>query len=620
MLLVGYAVFAASTARAQTPVGDVCVEGLVINWKEEPLEGWVVTLTSDIPGFPALGITTTSAAEPDEDDPNEYGNNNNGKYAKKSYPYPVVDPALEKGEFKFSEDAIANANTLSGAAEFGTYTVTIESRAGWEGVTPTTLGFDIESGQDGCIKIRFKMRQIVRVDAYKIDADHQPLSDWIIRAIPGPGNLFASPQEEETSATSVLTPAATISDTDVLTGGIASFTLTPGLWIFTEQAPEPDEGDPRNSYQPVVPPAGRQELLIADDVTGTLRIVFKNELVTGCFIVEKLADTTNAGDVPTASALGPTYGVAGWGFKLLRKDGTVARQGVTDGLGRLRFDNLPLGPYNLVEEDRPGWESVLDSELEVDVSYNGCDPDAPDGEQIVHFENRQNESGFCIEGRKIDANGGWGLAGWEMALDPLDEGGVDVANVFTEYDGTFQFDLPSDDYRVPGAEYQVCELGQDGWLAHNPTCQTVRLPEWPGACVKLEDFVNQQVGHSESEYKNPEYPQGKSDYPSNGPDSSYPSNSPDNSYPSNSQDSNYPSNSPDSSYPSNGPQQGSQSGPEYGQQGGQQCSTYHVVQAGEGLYDIGRQYQKSPQQMIDANPSVSGDDMVIYVGQSICIP
>ena len=39
------------------------------------------------------------------------------------------------------------------------------------------------------------------------------------------------------------------------------------------------------------------------------------------------------------------FNVAGWGIKLLRKDGTVARQGVTDAKGQIRFDGLPLGPY-----------------------------------------------------------------------------------------------------------------------------------------------------------------------------------------------------------------------------------------------------------------------------------
>src|SRR5690606_1105488 len=82
----------------------------------------------------------------------------------------------------------------------GIFTATIESRVGWEGVTPTTITFPIDSDQDDCVKIRFKMRRIVPVTVFKIDANHQPLADWRIKAVPGPGNLFASPQEEETSA------------------------------------------------------------------------------------------------------------------------------------------------------------------------------------------------------------------------------------------------------------------------------------------------------------------------------------------------------------------------------------------------------------------------------------
>ncbi len=84
------------------------------------------------------------------------------------------------------------------------------------------------------------MRRIVAVTVYKIDADHQPLGDWKIRAIPGPGNLFASPQDEETSDPMTMTiPNST---TVVITGGTAVFTLTPGLWIFTEMAPKQDYG------------------------------------------------------------------------------------------------------------------------------------------------------------------------------------------------------------------------------------------------------------------------------------------------------------------------------------------------------------------------------------------
>jgi hypothetical protein len=353
------------------------------------------------------------------------------------------------------------------------------------------------------------------------------------------------------------------------------------------------------------------------DPDAILRVVFKNELVTGCFIVEKLGLTED-----TLASLGASYNVGGWGFKLLRKDGTVARQGVTDAVGRLRFDNLPLGPYVIVEEDRPGWDQAAGTVLSRDVlvTGNGCEPGS---ELLLTFENFQDDSGFCIEGRKIDANGGYGIAGWEMSADPLDKGGFDPENVFTDGLGKFKFTFPADDYRIPGAEYQICELEKDGWTANNPTCRKVRLPEWPGACVQLEDFVNQQVGH-QTEYKN-SYPQGKgSDYPSKGSES----NSYQNGQQGGPQDSSYQQGGSqggpqEASYQQDGsqgyPQGGQQGGSSYGNSG-QQCSTYHVVKAGEGLYEIGSQYQKTPQQMLDANPSVSGDDLVIYEGQHICIP
>jgi len=626
MLLVGYAVFAASTAKAQTVSGDVCIEGIVIDWQERPLDGWAITLTSDITDF--TPITTTSAPEPDEDDSSAYGNsngqygnsnsqygNNNSQYSNSNsqysnqnhYPYPVEDPMFQEGEFKFSDMAISNAITPTGGVRTGVFTATIQSTVGWEGVTPTIISFPIDPGQDGCVHIRFKMRQIVPVDVFKIDADHTPLGGWTIRAVPGPGNLFAIPQEEETSDP--------ISGTVVLTGGIASFTLTPGLWIFTEQAPKADYDElnpvPEN-YVPVVPPTGRQELVVPDDrdpAAAPLRVVFKNELVTGCFIVQKqgLTDDPTTPDAPVP-AVGASFNVGGWGFKLLRKDGTVARQGVTDANGQLRFDNLPLGPYTIAEEDRPGWDEVTASAQDIIVDGNNCEP----GDQaLVTFQNRQDDSGLCIEGYKIDANGGYGIAGWEMSADPLSKGGFDPANVFTDGLGHFQFNFPADDYRIPGAEYQICELEKDGWLADNRTCQKVRLPEWPGACVQLEDFVNQQVGHSDNHYDNShnDYPNGKA-----GADASYPSNGPDsknNSY----QNGQQQGGKGGESYPQGGQQEGSSYG-----NSGQQCSTYHVVKAGEGLYEIGNQYQKTAQQMLDANPSVSGDDLVIFEGQSICIP
>jgi hypothetical protein len=485
---------------------------------------------------------------------------------------------------------------------------------GWEGVTPTTIVFELEDDEEDCVRIRFKVRRVVLVTVFKINADHEPLGGWTIRAIPGPGNLFASPQE----ATTAFTNTAAMTGTVAVSEGAAAFTLTPGLWVFTEEAPDQDKDDPRNVYRPIVPPGGRQELFIPDPedlmATDTFTVVFKNELVTGCFVVQKVATT---GD--DVAPFGTSYNVAGWGFKLLRMDGTVARQGVTDANGELRFDNLPLGPYILEEEDRPGWDEGSPRRREIDVTGDFCTD--PDFVPTV-FINEQDESGFCIEGRKIDALDGWGIAGWEIEIEALDEGGAlpiadtdfitstTVSSVLTNGLGEFRFDFRGDDYRVPGGLYEVCEQEMDGWLAHTPTCQIVRLPEWPGACVELEDFVNQQVGHSESEKEHDKgddkgkgNEQGKGDEQGKGGDPG-----------KGGQNYGGPS--------QGGPSQDGQSygGPDQGS-GDAQCSSYHEVKAGEGLYDIGRQYDKTPQQMLDANPSVrQGDQLWVYEGQRICIP
>ena len=117
----------------------------------------------------------------------------------------------------------------------------------------------------------------------------------------------------------------------------------------------------------------------------------------------------------------------------------------------------------------------------------------------IVFYNQQDNNGYCIEGRKIDANGGYGIPDWKIKIKPLADGGYDPDDVFTDGLGKFRFDFPKNDYRIPGAKYEICEDDVDGWLPHTATCQTVQLPEWPGACVQMDDFVNQQVGHSESE-------------------------------------------------------------------------------------------------------------------------
>jgi hypothetical protein len=267
-----------------------------------------------------------------------------------------------------------------------------------------------------------------------------------------------------------------------------------------------------------------------------------------------------------------------------RMDGSTVSTLYTDAEGEASFKNLPFGTYIVQEEARAGWTA--------EPSFGGTaryvtvsDDQGEDADQCVPVEFLNMQSfGYCIEGRKVDTNGLVGLPGWEITAKPVAKGGypnpaVDPETdgdpqegkqiiedgqliILTGGDGTYRFDFPKDDYRIPGAGYKVCEEERDGWLPHTSLCQTVYLPKTPGACVKAWDFENQQVGHWESVVY--------------GPSSSSSSSS---------------------------------------------CSYVHTVQPGESLYGIGAAYGVSASAMLSANPWVySRPHYYVYPGDSVCIP
>ncbi len=538
LLLVVTALFGFSTAaNAQQASGDFCVEGIVIDWEEEPLADVAVELE-----YPVLSggtaFTTTTSATDDNDD-------------------------LDEGEFEFKD-----LDELADPAVPGIYTATVTLPGpDWVGVTATTFSFSIGDQEDDCVRIRFKLKQQVLVTVYKIDADHNLLNDWTIDAIPGKGNLFAEAQDEDTG--------------DVDKGfamGMVQFTLTPGVWIFRERQPEPDEGEHPDPFQPIVPKTGEMEVDVQPITNGDppYILVFKNDLIdNGCVTIRKFGLCTGEETDPsfcqdTQLNDGTSgYGAAGWGFKLVRKDGSVARQGVTDAEGYITFEDLPLGPYTIVEEERPGWDNVTYTKLNVDI-MSQADQMIDTGLACLQVPvlNQQDDSGYCIEGYKLDANGLYGLPGWEIKIDPVDEGGYDPSNQFTDGLGYYKFEFPDNDYRVPGASFEICEDDDvDGWLPHTPTCQIVTLPSHPSAeCVQALDFINQQVGHSESEAMD-----------------------------------------------HNGHGGNNGSAPK-------SCSQTYTVKPGQGLFDIGASFGVSAQAMVYANPNVMGPNYTIYVGQTLCIP
>jgi hypothetical protein len=427
---------------------------------------------------------------------------------------PIIDATIppatsdRRGFFRFEEGLFP-----------GIWRLTKEPKEGYSSVTAESFDVELAWGMRGCVQVRFKQRPEVPVVVIKIDDNYVPQPGWIIRAEPGARNVFALPKEITTNA-----------------NGEALFILTPGSWIFTEKAP------PGVSYTPVLPFGGHIELNVT--APGPHTLYFKNRIGGGNGCIE-----STKYDVPPN---GMTIPLPGWRIEVHRANGSLAAARVTDINGYVRFDNLPPGPYTVSEEQRVGWAPVSATSFSVHVTDSReC--------QRVEFLNIQAPPEICIEGRKIDTNGKIGLPNWQIYADPQDKGGYKPADVYTDGRGMYKFVFPQDDYRIPGARYKVCEVVQAGWLPHTPTCYTVTLPKKPGACVKVPDFENQQVGHGRTS-NHPQPPMGG-------------------------------------------------------------CQMTHVVRAGEGLYAVGASYGVRGREMIAANPWVrSRPHHYLYVGDKLCIP
>lgn len=325
----------------------------------------------------------------------------------------------------------------------------------WEGVTPTTFDVELTYGKSQCAQVRFKIRQIVLVYVRKIDDNHLGLPNWTIVATPAKDNKFALQQTQITNAS-----------------GDSAFKLTPGQWVFSEVAPAGVK------YEPVIPLGN----LVLDVIPpGPYNLRFKNRIIyEGCVIVHKF-------DLP-GGGLAPT-GLPDWGVSIVRMDGSVAASGKTNALGEVRFDHLPLGPYVVAEEVRLGWRPASPSRVQVDLDSDDC--------VVVDFYNEQDPPAYKIDAFKWDTNGKQGLPGITINVTPSQPGGYTPAPMVTDGTGHAVFTLPPDDYRIPGAQYQVCEVLPAGWLNHTPICKVVTLPKTPGPSVVVA-FENQQVGHWET--------------------------------------------------------------------------------------------------------------------------
>lgn len=547
-------------ARA-SQYGRFCVKGTVIDHDERPLEGFTVTAVGPSGSF--------------------------------------TDVSDEHGVFEFGTDLLTQ----------GTWTFTVTLKDAYTMTPPylESLTVNLDYGKTDCTQIRFKLRQLVPVIVTKIDADHNLLDGWKITAAPGANNWFAWTQTQKTG-----------DPEEGFATGTAVFDLTTGDWIFSEHPPKPTKEDPDPThFRPIVPNTGTQGLKVQCELDATgnaclpVEIRFKNLIKESCIEAFKFDRFVTSGEQPITT----TTGLSNWKITVKRIDDSVVASGITDATGRVKFLNLKPGKYKVVEEVQPGW--VVDPSDPAYQTMYIVDVVNSETCSQVQFQNIQ-ENQFCIEGRKFDSFGGVGLPNWQITAIPVKKGGYPAVGVDAEYRlpptdpdnddvgiyngkivtetndlGKFKFVFPESDYRIPGAAYKVCEDKVDGWLAHNPLCQTVYLPKHPGACVVASGFENQQVGHWETVlYGRPPSP-----------------------------NSNMPPTPGVVIVDGHGDHSGSYYGGSSGGSSGAGCSTTYVVQPGDSLYGIGAMYGVSANAMLAANPWVySQPNHYVYTGQTVCIP
>jgi hypothetical protein len=482
----------------------LCIDGIVIDHQEKALSGWTVTATY-------IGTDVQ--------------------------PAPQTSVSNADGQIYF---ALPNP---------GHWLFSLAVPPDWIALTPDKFDVNVQYGQTLCEQIRFKVQQQITVIVYKIDEQHTPLAGWTIIATPGKDNTFSEVHQGVTDAQ-----------------GVVTFTLTSGLWIFSEAAPEGTQW-----WEPVIPLNGVQQVDVK--APGPYTIRFKNKVKkteNGCIEVTKE-------DVPPPNAdgsAGQSFGLPDWPIRVLRADDSVADAGKTDAFGKITF-HLPFGPYVVEEDMLHGWEAAgpTQYQLTLSPSDSGC--------KQITFKNKQTVEGFCIEGMKVDdgMDRVYGIAGWTIDAQPTRKGDINPDPVVTDGQGKFRIDFPLDDYRVPGSTYQISEETRDGWTPNGPTVQTVTLPKYPGSCVVVPPFVNRQTNNS--------YTPPQTSRPHGG---------------------------------GHGHQdQGSWQPPHDPGPGG--CSTYHTVTRGESISSIASQYHMNGGALMQANPWVySQYRHWLYTGQQVCIP
>ncbi len=324
----------------------------------------------------------------------------------------------------------------------GRWTLWEEVQDGWTPVTPAE--FDVvlteKSEPPECVEVRFKNRPPdLCAEGYKVDENGDGLANWMVVA-------YAAAD-----------PALKLKITTDSKGHFRFNGLTLGDWVFQEE--HMVGWEPINSDVVKVPiTAGVQCVQVP---------VFRNQSPRGCVEGYKRDNQE--------------VGLPGWDVSLQHVDDGEPQHVITDGTGYFRFDDLPVGTYNVWEEMQSGWVPLIPTKHVVEV--------VPNDEYVcerVDFMNQQVPRDICIDGYKLDKAGNVGLPGFLVSATNVATG--ETLDATTDGLGYFRFGG-----LAPG-KYEIAVGEQDGWVPVGPTTQTVAV-DWPPqyTCTTVK-FYNQQEG------------------------------------------------------------------------------------------------------------------------------
>ncbi len=417
--------------------GGMCVSGYVISHNEVPVDG---TATS-----PALLVDAVSAD----------GTTVSVEVGSDGY-FEFAD--LPAGDYNFMMTLPGDWDGLVPLADRG-------------GVAETGMTTLAELGsEDDCYGIVFKIRRLFDITVIKweelLDGSVQPGSDWEITFDPQ-GDPFVKAQTDVTNGS----------------GGVV-FTVTPGSWLVSETV--------KDGWTPITP----SEVYLSLDPyapPGAMDpVVFKN-LQPPC-TTEIVVEKTGLGRDANGELvwLGP---LAGWDLTLSRVDGAMDPVTMTtDASGRVTFDGLTPGVFNIEETLQNGWKAVSDNPQTVVLT--SCE--AP--EEPIRFENEEISGDLTISGHKTyqawtGPADGAGLSGWEITAKLV---GTNLTTTTTTNAlGEYFFpaaQLEAAGIGFPGATIEVCEEERDNWIPVTDACVTVSFPFPVPATYEGEvvDFVNVQ--------------------------------------------------------------------------------------------------------------------------------